>query len=94
MRGRPDLIYTSLGASTQAGTDTSTKLLYYKVFDLVRAVGIEPTLLSEPDFEWDEPQLNICIYYHILSALATCVRFCESLIVEKRGYQDNSKLRD
>jgi hypothetical protein len=21
---------------------------------MVRAVGIEPTLLSEPDFEWDE----------------------------------------
>jgi hypothetical protein len=29
---------------------------------LVRAVGIEPTLLSEPDFEWDAPHLNNCNY--------------------------------
>jgi hypothetical protein len=26
---------------------------------VVRVVGIEPTLLSEPDFEWDRPALVI-----------------------------------
>ena len=27
---------------------------------MVRAVGIEPTLLAEPDFEWGAAHLNRC----------------------------------
>jgi hypothetical protein len=30
---------------------------------VVRAVGIEPTLLAEPDFERDETTVNYCIKY-------------------------------
>ena len=45
---------------------------------VVRAVGIEPTLLAEPDFEWGAPHVNGCFIYIIFTASTICVRICVS----------------
>ena len=45
---------------------------------MVRAVGIEPTLLSEPDFEWGAPSIRYCFIVVFGERSSTCVRFCVS----------------
>jgi hypothetical protein len=58
---------------------------------LVRAVGIEPTLLSEPDFESSKKYTNILIYIPYI--LSNCASVLINVLILFGGMAPNLTLR-
>jgi hypothetical protein len=52
---------------------TTVQLTENHHYSMVRAVGIEPTLLSEPDFESGKNVTKLLIYNDIVYYICACV---------------------